>query len=138
MKRTRSTMAVLTSIAVGATLIAQGPPDERIRRIENDLLPPVVIKGQPVQALKLDDRMRELKVPGVSVAVFENGRIAWTRGWGMADVAEGRRVETDTRFQAASISKPVTAAAVLALASLGQVSLDKDVNKYPTSWKLPA
>jgi CubicO group peptidase (beta-lactamase class C family) len=131
-------MTALTSIAVGATLIAQGPPDERIRRVENGLRPPAVVKGQPVQTLKLEDRMRELKVPGVSVAVFENGRIAWTRGWGMADVSEGRRVEADTRFQAASISKPVTAAAVLALASLGQVSLDKDVNKYLTSWKLPA
>ena len=137
MDRTRIAMTVLTSIAVGAALIAQGPPDERIRRIENGLLPPVVVKGQPVQALTLDERMRELKIPGVSVAVFENGRIAWTRGWGMADVAEGRRVEAETRFQAASLSKPVTAAAVLALASLGQVSLDKDINKYLTSWKLP-
>ena len=82
--------------------------------------------------------MRELKIPGVSVAVFENGRIAWTRGWGMADVGEGRRVDADTRFQAASISKPVAAAAALALVSLGQLSLDDDINKHLTSWKLPA
>jgi CubicO group peptidase (beta-lactamase class C family) len=138
MQRTRPAMTLLTSLVVVATLVAQGPTDERIRRVENGLLPPVVVKGQPVRTMKLDDRMQELKVPGVSVAVFENGRIAWTRGWGMADVAEGRRVEADTRFQAASISKPVTAAAVLALASLEQVSLDEDVNKYLTSWKLPA
>ena len=63
--------------------------------------------------------MRELKIPGVSVAVFENGRIEWARGWGVADVASGRRVDADTRFQAASISKPVAAAAALALVSQG-------------------
>ena len=55
----------------------------------------------------------------------------------MADVAEGRRVEADTRFQAASISKPVSAAAALALALLGQMSLDDDINKHLKSWKLP-
>jgi CubicO group peptidase (beta-lactamase class C family) len=124
-------------VAAAATLAAQNV-DERVRRIENGLLPPVVVKGQPNQTLKLDDRMRELKIPGVSVAVFENGRIEWTRGWGMADVAEGRRVEADTRFQAASISKPVAAAAALALVTLGQMSLDDDINRHLTSWKLPA
>lgn len=138
MNPTRLPVAVLASLAVVATLVAQGPTDERIGRVENGLLPPVVVKGQAVLPLKLEDRMQELKIPGVSVAVFENGRIAWTRGWGMADVADRRRVDADTRFQAASISKPVTAAAVLALASLGQMSLDDDVNKYLASWKLPA
>ena len=137
MKRTRAAVAVLTMMAAAATLTAQNAED-RIRRVENGLLPPVVLKGQPLQTLKLEDRMRELKIPGVSVAVFENGRIGWTRGWGMADVAEGRRVEADTRFQAASLSKPVAAAAALALVTLGQISLDDDINKYLTSWKLPA
>jgi CubicO group peptidase (beta-lactamase class C family) len=137
MKRTRLACALLTIAAAAATLAAQNA-EERIRRVENGLLPPVVVKGQPLQTLKLEDRMRELKVPGVSVAVFANGRIEWTRGWGMADVAEGRRVEPDTRFQAASISKPVAAAAALALVTLGQMSLDEDINKYLTSWKLPA
>jgi CubicO group peptidase (beta-lactamase class C family) len=137
MHPTRSAIAALTLVAAAATLAAQGPADERIRRIENGLLPPVVVKGQPARTMKLDDRMRELKVPGVSVAVFENGRIAWSRGWGMADVADARRVDADTRFQAASISKPVTAAAALALASLGHISLDDDINRHLKSWKLP-
>ena len=137
MKRTRAAVALLTMMTSAATLGAQNA-DERVRRVENGLLAPVVIKGQPIQTLKLEDRMRELKIPGVSVAVFENGRIEWARGWGMADVAEGRRVETDTRFQAASISKPVTAAGALVLVTLGQMSLDDDINKHLASWKLPA
>ena len=75
MKPVRQTLTALTLLIAAATLAAQGPPDERIRRVENGLVPPVV-KGQPVRTMKIDERMRELKVPGVSVAVFENGRIA--------------------------------------------------------------
>ena len=81
--------------------------------------------------------MRELKVPGVSVAVFREGRVEWTRGWGVADVDSGRKVERETRFQAASISKPVAAAVALALVSRGRFSLDSPINGYLHSWKLP-
>ena len=143
MKRAPAAAALLTGVVLATIVAAAGTlagqnAEERIRRVESGLLPAVVVKGQPIQGLKLEDRMRELKVPGVSVAVFENGRIEWTRGWGMADVGEGRRVETDTRFQAASISKPVASAAALALVTLGQISLDDDINKHLTAWKLPA
>ncbi len=136
MTRTRLALALMT-MAAAATNAAQSPGDERVRRIENGLIPPVILKGQPVRTSKLEDRMRELKIPGVSIAVFDKGRLEWTRGWGMADVADGRPVEADTRFQAASISKPVAAAAALALVSRGRMSLDQDINTYLTSGKLP-
>ena len=124
-------------LAGAAALAAQSPSDERIRRIEAGLLPPVILKGQPLRTSKLDERMRELKIPGVSVAVFDKGRIEWTRGWGVADATSGQKVEPDTRFQAASISKPVAAATALALVSRGRMSLDADINTYLTTWKLP-
>ena len=106
--------------------------------VEQRLLPPVIIRGRPLETKTLEVRMRELNVPGVSVAVFKDGHIEWIRGWGYADVASRRKVERDTRFQAASISKPVAAAAVLALVSRGRLSLDGPVNDHLTSWKLPA
>jgi CubicO group peptidase (beta-lactamase class C family) len=137
MIRVRAAIALPVMVAAAATIAAQNAVDERIRRIENGLVPPVVLKGQPIPRSKLEDRMRELNTPGVSVAVFENGRIEWARGWGMADVAAGRRVDAETRFQAASISKPVAAATALALVSGGRMSLDQDINTYLTSWKLP-
>jgi CubicO group peptidase (beta-lactamase class C family) len=124
-------------VAAAAALAAQSPADERIRRIEAGLLPPVILKGQPLRTSKLDDRMRDLKIPGVSVAVFDKGRIEWTRGWGVAVATSGRKVEADTRFQAASLSKPVAAAVALALVSKGRMSLDADINTYLTTWKLP-
>jgi CubicO group peptidase (beta-lactamase class C family) len=135
MKNTILAVVVLAA----STLAAQAPStaEQAIARIERALLPPVVVKGRPVEAKSLQDRMRELKVPGVSVAVFKNGRIEWTRGWGLADISTNRRVERDTRFQAASISKPVAAAAVLALVSRGRLTLDSPVNDHLTSWRLP-
>lgn len=136
----RSLLPLVAFIAGGGLLAAQVPASvsQAISRIENGLLPPVLIKGRPLAPKRLVDRMRELKVPGVSVAVFRNGRIEWTRAWGVADVKTGRRIDRDTRFQAASISKPVAAAAVLALVSRGRLSLDAGVNDQLTSWKLPA
>jgi CubicO group peptidase (beta-lactamase class C family) len=132
------TVAALTLLAAAAAAVAaQSPADARIRRIEAGLLPPVILKGQPLRTSKLEDRMRELKIPGVSVAVFDRGRIEWTRGWGVADATSGQKVEADTRFQAASLSKPVAAATALALVSKGRMSLDADINTYLTTWKLP-
>ena len=53
------------------------------------------------------------------------GQIEWTRGWGFADVDARRKVDPDTLFQAASISKPVAAVAALALVSRGRFTLDE-------------
>lgn len=133
--RTVATLTLL--VATAAAPAAQAPADARIRRIEAGLLPPVILKGQPLRTAKLEERMRELQIPGVSVAVFDKGRIEWARGWGVADATSGQKVEADTRFQAASLSKPVAAAAALALVAKGRMSLDADINTYLTTWKLP-
>ena len=116
---------------------AQVPVAMRITRVENSLVGPVVVKGRPLKVSKLDDRMQDLKVPAVSVAVFQFGRIEWTRAWGFADMEGRRKAKEDTRFQAASISKPVAAVAALALVSRGRLALDENVNKYLKSWKVP-
>ena len=116
---------------------AQVPVDVRISRIENGLIGPVIIKGASLKASKLEDRMRDLKVPAVSVAVFQYGQLEWARAWGYADLEEKRKASQSTRFQAASISKPVAAVAALALVARGRLTLDENVNKHLKSWKLP-
>jgi CubicO group peptidase (beta-lactamase class C family) len=87
----------------------------------------------PLQAL-----MQKLGVPGMSIAVIRDFDIHWTRGYGLADVTSQARVEPDTLFQAASISKPVAAMAVLKAVQDGKFTLDQDVNTILTSWKVPA
>jgi CubicO group peptidase (beta-lactamase class C family) len=76
-------------------------------------------------------------VPGVSVAVIKDFKIAWTGTYGVSDVVTGAAVDADTLFQAASISKPVAAMAVLKAVSAGRFGLDDDINGILKSWKLP-
>ena len=122
------------------TSSAQSPdpaPATIISRIENGLLPAVIIKGQPPQSMTIADRMTHYKVPGVSVAFFDHGQIIWTKTYGFADVASKKPVTPDTLFQAASISKPVAALAALRLVQDGKLTLDEDVNVKLRTWKVP-
>lgn len=109
----------------------------RISRVENGLLPAVVIKGAPAKPMSITERMAFYKVPGVSIAFFDHGQIVWARGYGLADVASNKPVTPDTLFQAASISKPVSALAALRLVQDGKLSLDEDVNVKLKTWKVP-
>jgi len=96
-----------------------------------------MIKGDLHAAHALADRMKQLNVPGVSIAVIHNGKIEWARGFGVRSIG-GKPVDNETLFQAASISKPLSAMAALHLVQQGKLSLDTDVNTYLASWKLPA
>lgn len=125
--------------AIAGTLAGQTPSalEERIRRVVDTMPPAVIVKGEPAATAKLADRMAALHVPGVSIAVIHDGRIEWARGFGVTR-SGGPPVTPDTLFQAASISKPVAAMAVLHLVQAGKLSLDTDVNEYLKSWKVPA
>lgn len=59
--------------------------------------------------------MRRHQVPGAAIAVARNGRIVLTRGYGYADIQSGRVVEPSSLFRIASVSKPITAVALLRL-----------------------
>lgn len=84
----------------------------------------------------LPELMRMFGVPGMSVAVIRDSRIHWAKGYGIADVETGAPVDTGTLFQAASISKPVAAMAVLKAVQDGRFGLDDDINSILKSWKL--
>jgi CubicO group peptidase (beta-lactamase class C family) len=86
---------------------------------------------------KLAERMAALKVPAVSIAYFENGQVRWARAYGRAAAREERRVTPETRFQAASMSKAVTAAGALRLVDQGRLALDEDVNARLRAWRVP-
>ncbi len=109
---------------------------ERMARVENGLLPAVVIKDQN-SAMTIADRMKNYKVPGVSIAVINDGKIEWAKGYGVTEAGGSIPVTAETMFQAASISKPVAAMGMLALVEKGLLNLDEDVNAKLKSWKVP-
>jgi CubicO group peptidase (beta-lactamase class C family) len=111
-----------------------GTVNAHTRFVENKLLPAVLAPG--AKPLALEERMRAYAVPGVSVAVVRDGRLEWARGWGVRDVNSCAPVTPETDFQAASISKVVTALTALRLVEQGKLGLDDDINRTLTSWKL--
>lgn len=117
--------------------IASEPVSVRVKRVETGLRPAVVLEEFNAEQLHLTDRMKFYKVPGVSVAVIDNGAIAWARGYGVREAGTENPVTIDTLFQAASISKPVAALVVLRLVEQKALELDEDVNRKLRSWKLP-
>ena len=90
----------------------------------------------PVQQ-RIEELRQEHDIPGASIAVIENGRIAWARGFGVADLASERPVTADTLFQAQSITKTLTALATVKLLASKQIALDEPVNRYLTGWTIP-
>src|SRR5207302_1467056 len=87
--------------------------------------------------MKLADRLAYYRVPGVSVAVINNGKLEWAKGFGTLSARSTNPITTKTLFQAASISKPLTATAALALVQSGMLNLDENVNLRLKSWQVP-
>lgn len=107
-----------------------------IEKITSCMPPPVIVKGEPPTCTPLTQRMAELHVPGLSIAVIHNGAIEWARGFGVTKI-DGTPVTETSLFQAGSISKPLAAMAALHQVQLGKLSLDADVNTELVSWKVP-
>ena len=96
-----------------------------------------VIAGSPIPEDALSVELEQHHVPGLSIAVVHQGRIDWAKGYGVCENGKPAVVDTSTLFQAASISKPVSAVAALRMVDLGMLALDEDVNLKLTSWKVP-
>lgn len=110
---------------------------QKMAAVEAAITPMLVIKGEPVKVPTLAERMRQLHVNAVSVAVFSGGKIEWAKAYGFADQERGTPATVDTLFQAGSISKSVTAVAALELVEQGTLNLDANVNDSLKSWHLP-
>ena len=111
-------------------------PAEFLRRhVETGLCEQVFIEGDSTWTI--EERMKHYGVPGVSIAVIDDFKIAWTKSYGVMDSSTMRPVTDSTLFQAASISKPVFTMALLKLAEQGALTIDTDVNTMLTSWKIP-
>jgi len=96
------------------------------------LAPQNVSTGEVVPELKSFDAMMHdflsvHKVPGAAIAVTDHSRLVFARGYGYADLKTMQKVAPDSLFRIASISKPITAIAILQLVDQGKLSLDAKV-----------
>jgi CubicO group peptidase (beta-lactamase class C family) len=106
----------------------------RLQEVENSLMPYGPVKG--FAGWNINERMKHYGVPGVSIAVINNFKVEWAKGYGLSDTLAKTPVTPQTMFSAGSISKLVNALAAMSLVQNGKLDLDKPINNYLQSWKI--
>ena len=86
---------------------------------------------------RMPDLMAWANVPGLSVAILKDGKLSWSRGFGVVKAGESTSVTADTIFPAASLSKPVVAYAILRMRDAKLIDLDRPLWNYLPYADLP-
>jgi CubicO group peptidase (beta-lactamase class C family) len=132
----RAFILLLPVLALAAgPLAAAEDPAGKVAAVEQGLRPPVSFVGDVPWSLV--ERMRHYGVPGLTISVVDQGRIAWTRVYGLADREAGVPMAPGTLLLAGSVSKPVAAYGALRMVQVGELSLQQPVNAQLRSWKVP-
>ncbi|MHC9511979.1 serine hydrolase domain-containing protein [Kangiella sp. M94] len=133
---------VVLLLAVGMDAMASNTAenmtskDKIAETIESNLLPIHYLKGHVTQK-SIPQVMLQDKIAGVSIVFIDDGKIAWRKVYGYADLEEVEKVTAATVFTGASLSKPIAAITALQLVDQRQLDLDEDVNRKLESWKVP-
>jgi len=116
-----------------AGMAAQGQPAPPAPRVLDG---PPLRAAEPVEAIVADlqrfvpEYMRRQRIPGVSIALVRDRRIAWSGAFGVVNSITREPVTPETLFEVASISKVVTAYTALRLVDQGKLALDGPLNSY--------
>ena len=111
--------------------------DAKIKKVETGLTGRVHIQGRPFPNWTVQERMTHYHVPAVSLAVVNNGSLEWAKAYGWKEAGRPVPADKETLFQAASVSKVITALATLRLVQRKDLGLQDDVSERLHSWKLP-
>jgi CubicO group peptidase (beta-lactamase class C family) len=135
--RTRRALAIATALIVVACSSPQPSPPTTSDVPPNEVSGVDIPAGRVDEAISkldglVDDLMKTSGIPGMAVAVVHDGEVAYAKGFGVADVRTGAKVDADTVFQLASLSKPVGATVVAHEVTENAVTWDT-----PVSAKLP-
>ena len=129
-----SLVLVVLTAAICGHVYAQ---NDSITAIEAKVSLSVAVRGEPEKTASLEERMRELNVPAVSIAVVSNGQLEWAKAYGYADQEDETLATPETLFQATAISSGVSAMAAIKLVEDGRLELDRNVNEALVSWQVP-
>ncbi len=133
MNKGKLIIAMLIMLA-NQTFAQKSQLHDQIKQVENNLIPFVPVKG--FKGWNILDRMNYYRVPGVSIAVIKNYKVAWAKGYGLADTTTKMPVTTETMFSAGSISKFLMAVTALKMVEKKQLALEAPINNYLSSWKI--
>ncbi|HLJ12749.1 MAG TPA: serine hydrolase, partial [Planctomycetaceae bacterium] len=125
-------------------ILTESPQDRLVTATNRDA--GLIVNGKAAESgmdekalTKIGDRMREFikakQISGAVTLVARRGRIVYLEGTGKADIASGRDMANDSLFAIASMTKPITAAAVMILQDDGKLKLDDSVSKYIPSFQ---
>ena len=109
---------IATGWLVGLGLLGCSKPTEPVARSIEEF-------AQRVESLR-----QQSHIPAISVAIAQNQRIAWSKGYGTVDLATNRMASDTTVYHFASLTKPFAAAILLQLSEEGRISLDDPVGNY--------
>lgn len=145
-------LAYLSAVLLGYQSCFAQPnnsKEERIKNVENGLVKydgkAHLTADQIIDSKRYDklpkwnigERMKDLVIPGVSVAVIDDFKLAWAKGYGVMEAGTDKKVTTETMFQSGSTTKVLMGITVLRLVEEGKLDLDADINTYLRSWKMP-
>jgi len=88
-------------------------------------------KGDRFQEIDsfINKQMADLNIPGVAIGIVEGNEVRYVQGYGVAD-EEGRKITSETPFLIASLSKPITASAIMQLVESEKLILDSPIQTY--------
>ena len=127
----------LSSRAAAQPTVASAFADSGIAAVTGELSFPVEIAGRAPARATIAERLAFHRVPGAAVAIVRGGELRWARGFGVLEAGSPDSIRPETLFQAASISKPVSALVALRLVQEGALELDRPVNESLRSWRIP-
>ena len=90
-------------------------------------------RQQEIERLVAHEMSRQ-NMPGVSIAVAVRGELVWSAGFGLADLENFVPAKPSTMYRLASVSKPITAVAVMQLQEAGKIDLDASIRRYVPSF----
>jgi CubicO group peptidase (beta-lactamase class C family) len=136
----KSSQAIL-SMGVLFAIASQSNPvlaQEDVKTMISVIEAPQKAGDRELDKLSVEQLMKKFHVPGMSIAVIKDFKLHWAKTYGVSDAQTGKALNLQTRFQAASISKPITAMAAMRMVQEGKLNLDADINTYFKTLRIPA
>ena len=78
----------------------------------------------------LNELIDSASIPGISIAFIEKGKLSYSEALGVKNVETGEAIDTNTIFEAASLTKPIVAYCAMKMVELGKLDLDKPLYQY--------